>query len=78
MQRLTNQVSKKQWKKMKVMALQMADAVAILQPSARFDVMNHAPMLPRCATYIIDLFPKEIHAGSVPNGKYKYKAVTDR
>lgn len=68
-------IKKEQWKKMEIMALQLARTIHILQPQDRFDPGNHAPMLPPCCTCVLDTFPKEVHCGSFKNGKYGYKIV---
>ena len=60
---------------MHVLASELAKAVNVLDPNMRFDPMNHAPMLPRCVTCMVDTFPKEVHAGSVKNGKYGFKVA---
>ena len=69
------QVKPEQWEKMGILALQIAGAIDILDPSMRFDHDNHAPMLPPCLSCILDSFPKEVQCGAFKNGKYGYKTV---
>ena len=57
---ITLNVSEERWKKLEITALRLSVAINILDPELRFEITNHAPLLPRCVTAIIDSFPKEV------------------
>ena len=58
--RSTLHMNEERWKKLEITALRISLVIDILNPNCRFEDTNHAPLLPRCVTAIIDSFPKEV------------------